>query len=392
MQEESADVDQIRAEELEAARILIVDDEEQNVQLLRRILARAGFQNLVSTTDPRRVLGLFSEEQPDLILLDLRMPHLDGFGVLDQLRPRMAPGAYLPVLVLTAEISAEAKRRVLAMGAKDFLTKPFDVVEVLLRIRNLLKTRALHVALAGQNQLLEERVRERTADLWEAVQRLTESEQAIRTATEETIHRLAAAAELRDEETGWHIERVSRYSALIAERLGMDPERCERVRMAASMHDIGKIGVPDRILRKRGKLTSAEKEEIQRHAEVGHRILADSKAEVVELAATIALTHHERFDGGGYPRGLVGERIPLEGRMVAIADVFDALASDRPYRRALPLGEAFEVLRAESGLHFDPDVLDLFLGSLDEVLAIWQAYSDVRIAPGTPGNGRRLIS
>lgn len=378
---ESSDVG---PQDLKSARILIVDDEEQNVRLLQEILARGGFGEVASTTDPRAALHLYETSKPDLILLDLHMPALDGFVILEQLQQRVLPGDYLPVLVLTAEVSSEAKRRALTMGARDFLAKPLDVTEVLLRIRNLLETRFLHTALARQNEILEEQVRERTTHLWEAVKRLTESEKETRIATEETIRHLAVAAELRDEETGRHIERMSRYSMILASRLGLEEERCELIRLAASMHDIGKIGVPDRILRKRGKLTPADMKEMRSHAEVGNSILAGSKADLVELAANISLTHHERFDGAGYPRGLAGEDIPIEGRIAAVTDVFDALTSNRVYRRALPLGQAVETMTVERAMHFDPELLDLFLGQMDDILDIWERYSDERIAGSRP--------
>ena len=368
-------------EMLGKARILIVDDEEANVDLLRKVLGQGGFNNLAATTDPREALSLFTELPPDLVLLDLRMPGLDGFAVLQELRRRAAAQTYLPVIVLTADVTPEAKRRALSMGATDFLTKPFDSFEVILRARNLLEMRKLHVALQNQNEILEERVRERTAHLWEAVQRLTESETATREAAEETISRLAIAAELRDEETGWHVERMSRYAALLAGRIGIDASRCELIRLASSMHDLGKIGVPDRVLLKRGRLTAVEEEAIREHPRIGHRVLADSKAEVLQIAAVIALTHHERYDGQGYPQGLAGNDIPIEGRIAAIADVFDALTSNRVYRKALPLVEAVEMLRSERGRHFDPALFDDFLDSFDDALQIMQLYQDVPAAP-----------
>lgn len=369
------------SEQVSKARILIVDDEDANVLLLERILQAAGFGNVESTTDPRRVLRIFETHQPDLILLDLRMPHLDGYAVLDLLKARNLPETYLPVLVLTADITPEVKRRALSMGAKDFLTKPLDQVEVVLRVRNLLETRRLHVKLQGQNEVLEEMVRERTSHLWEALQRLTESEAATREATEETIRRLALAAELRDEETGWHIERMSRYAALLAGRVGMDSSRCELIRLASSMHDVGKIGIPDRILLKKGKLTSVEFETIKEHPKIGYRILAESKAEVLQVAATIAHTHHERYHGNGYPEGLSGEGIPIEGRIATIADVFDALTSNRVYRKSFPLGQALEMMKEERGRHFDPALLDAFIGSLDDALTIMEQYHDVQRSP-----------
>lgn len=364
-------------EAIRSAGILIVDDEPDNVLLLKSVLEGAGYSNLASTTDPHQVLALVAGFDPDLILLDLRMPQLDGFAILDQIRKKMQPQAYLPILVLTADITAETKRRALAMGAKDFLTKPFDYDEVTLRVRNLVHARLLHSELQQQNEILEERVRARTTHLWEAVQRLTESEAATREATEETIRRLAAAAELRDEETGRHIERMSRYAALLAARAGMDPARSELIRLAASMHDVGKIGVPDRVLRKTGKLTASEYDVMKQHASVGHRLLADSKTEILQVAATIALTHHERFDGSGYPRGIAGDDIPLEGRIAAVADVFDALTTDRPYRKAYPLGQALEVMTEGRATHFDPELFDLFQDSLDAALAIMQQHGDL---------------
>lgn len=370
------------------ARILVVDDEEANVRLLELILAHAGFAEVNATTDPRRVLHLYTTYHPDLVLLDLHMPHLDGFAVLEQLRGKTPPTSYLPVLVLTADIAREVKHRALSAGAKDFLTKPFDATEVLLRVRNLLETRFLHLELERQNVVLEERISERTADLWQAVQHLTESEKATREAVAETIRHLALAAELRDEETGRHIERMSRYAALLAGRMGLDPDRCELIRLASSMHDVGKIGVPDRILRKRGKFTTAEFEQMKRHPVIGRQVLGDSKAEVLQLAARIALTHHERFDGTGYPEGLAAIDIPLEGRIAAVADVFDALTSDRPYRKALPLGQALEIMKEGRARHFDPELVGPFLASMDDVLAIWHAYSDERITGSGAGRGR----
>jgi putative two-component system response regulator len=369
-------VAEVEDQEIHAARILIVDDEQANVRLLETVLARAAFSNTISTTDSRKVLGLFRSERPDLVLLDLRMPGFDGFAVLQQLQKEIPPDEYLPILVLTADVGDETKRRALSVGAKDFLLKPFDQVEVVLRVKNLLEARILHVALQNQNEILEERVRERTAGLWEAVQRLGESEAATRAATDETIQRLAMAAELRDEETGWHIARMSRYAAILGGRTGMDEEACEVLRLASSMHDVGKIGVADRILLKRGRLTPKEFEGIKEHPNIGYRILADSKADVLQLAAAIALTHHERFDGSGYPHGLAGNEIPIVGRIAAIADVFDALTSDRVYRKAFPLGQALDMLKEERGRHFDPELLNLFLDSLDGPLEIMHRFRD----------------
>jgi len=329
----------MRDEHLKDALILVVDDEESNVLLLRRLLAQAGYMNVRATTDPREVHALYTAASPDLILLDLHMPHLDGFGVLELLVPRVPAGTYLPVLVLTADITPEAKRRALGMGAKDFLTKPFDSTEVLLRIRNLLETRYLHRQLQDHNRLLEDRVRERTRELEEA--RI------------EILERLAIAAEFRDDATGEHTRRVGRTAAVLAEAIGLPAAEVELIRRAAPLHDIGKIGVPDGILLKPGPLSAVEFETMKSHTVIGARILSGSRVPLLQLAEQIALTHHERWDGTGYPRSLAGEEIPLGGRIVAVADAFDAMTSDRPYRKALAWEEVWNLLWAGAGTQWD---------------------------------------
>ncbi len=326
------------------ARILIVDDQEANVRLLERILQQAGYANLKGITDPRLVLPLFAGFRPDLILLDLHMPHADGFAVMEELRPRIPEDAYLPILVLTADITPEAKQRALSGGARDFLTKPFDATEVILRIRNLLQTRFLHLQLQNQNQILEEKVRERTQELEEA--RL------------EILERLALAAEFRDDDTGQHTHRVGETSALLARALRFPDARVELVRRAAPLHDVGKIGIPDLILLKPGKLTSQEYEVMKTHTTIGARMLSGSRFPLLQLAAEIALSHHERRDGAGFPRGLKGEAIPIEARIVAVADAFDAMTYDRPYRKALPASEAWEILSDGAGTQWDARVVE----------------------------------
>ena len=249
------------------ARILVVDDEETNVHALTRILRAAGYVNVLWTTDPRTVASLYQKHDPDVILLDLHMPHLDGIGVLRQLRVIMRPQAYVPVLVLTGDYTPEARRRALSEGAKDFLTKPFEVDEVLLRIRNLLETRYLHREITTQNQLLEKRVRERTVELEGAYL--------------DTLERLASAAEFRDDETGRHTERVGEVAALLGGALDMPEEDLFLIRRAAPLHDVGKIGIPDAILRKPGPLTGEEWEVMKTHADIGARILSGGRSRVV---------------------------------------------------------------------------------------------------------------
>jgi putative two-component system response regulator len=353
--------------ELSACRILIVDDEECNVVLLERMLEREGFTEITGLGDSARALAMCREGAYDLVLLDLHMPTPNGFEILAELED--ADRTQSPaVLVLTADTTEQAKQRALSMGANDFVTKPFDAIEVLLRVRNLLHSRSLQLRLEEQNHDLERRVAVRTEQLGRS--------------RAETIRRLSRAVEYRDPETGDHIERMSGYCALLARRIGLD---AEAILIASPMHDVGKIAVPDRVLLKPGPLTPDERRVMERHAEVGYELLAGSDSELLELAATIAWTHHERFDGSGYPRCLERESIPLEGRIAGVADVFDALTSDRVYRAAIPVEQAVATMRGARGTQFDPEVLDLFLDSFDEVLAIRAHASSARDEPPAPG-------
>jgi putative two-component system response regulator len=371
------------------AKVLIVDDQGANVRVLEKVLRRAGYTNLVSITDSRQVLPMFKTDPPDIVLLDLAMPHIDGFGVMHQLQDWILSSRrnYLPVLVLTSDVTADAKQRSLSMGAKDFLTKPFDFTEVQLRVTNLLEARALHLELMDQNHLLEERVESRTAELWEAVVKVEEAYEKLRSSQEETIHRLSIAAEFRDDETAQHIHRMSHYCALLASRSGESEERSKVFRLASKMHDVGKIGTPDSILLKPGRLTPDERAIMEQHAEMGYYILEHPTSELLQLAATIALTHHEKVDGTGYPRGLRDEVIPVEGRISAIADVFDALTTNRVYRKAFPMERALEILRDGRGTHFDAGLLDLFFEAMPAVLVIKKRLED---SPLQPELSRRL--
>ena len=334
-------------ERLTPAHILIVDDQPANVRLLEGILGRAGYHNIRSTTDPRETLPIFEAFRPDLILLDLLMPHLDGVEVMEMLRPRVPERTFLPILVLTADSTPEAKLRALAAGAKDFLTKPFDRTEVLLRIQNLLETRLIHRQLEGLNDRLEGAVRDRTRELEDA--------------RNEALERLALAAERRDDDTGNHIHRVGMGSGLVATALGLPPDHVELIGRAAALHDVGKIGIPDEILLKPGRFTPDEFDQMKEHSLIGATMLAGSGIPVLQMAEEIALNHHERWDGSGYPNGLEGAKIPLTARITTIVDVFDALTHERPYKHAWPLDEAIAELRTQRGLQFDPDVVDAFL-------------------------------
>ena len=335
-------------------RILVVDDEPANVRVLERLLARGECGVATCLTDPRQVLDVFQEIQPDLVLLDLHMPHMDGFAVLEALRAATPADEYLPVLMLTGDGDRSVRERALELGANDFVVKPFEFSETLLRIRNLLETRRLHRALGRENRTLEEHVAQRTRQLQES--------------QFETLRRLAHAAEFRDDDTGQHTQRVGELSARLAKAAGLDEETVERIRRAAPLHDIGKIGIPDALLLKPGKLTPEEYTAMQRHTVIGAEILADGQSMFVRVAETIALSHHERWDGNGYPSGLAGTDIPKAARIVAIADFFDALTHDRPYRQAFPVARVREMMVAESGRHFDPELLAVFLRILDTEL------------------------
>ena len=328
------------------SRIVICDDQEANVTLLERMLAGAGYLNVVGTTEPDRLVEICAQSPPDLILLDLHMPDADGFEVMRQLEPWLQ-GTWLPILMLTADTTLEARQRALSAGARDFLTKPLDRAEVLLRIENLLEARLLHLELRDRNVRLEQIVEERTRDLNQA--RL------------EILARLALAAEYRDDATGEHVQRVGRAAASICRVLGHPEEEVTLIRQAATLHDVGKIGIPDSILRKPGRLTPTEYEVVKTHVELGRRILAGSRSPVLRLGEEIAVSHHEKWNGSGYPAGLQAEQIPLSGRIVAIADAFDAMTHERLYKPQFPIDQATAEVRAESGRQFDPQVVEAFM-------------------------------
>ena len=331
---------------LQDMRILVVDDYEPNATLLRLLLTKWGFHRVTCLTDSARVAGHCEADPPDLVLLDLNMPHPDGFAILRSLRHLIQGKVPMPVLVLTAETSSALKRQALAGGARDFLSKPFDADEVRLRVGNLLQLRSLQLAQHRTALDLEERVRDRTKELEEA--RL------------DVLSRLARAGEFRDDETGEHTRRVARTARLLSLHAGFDDGLASGLEIAAPLHDIGKIGVPDAILLKPGRLTDAERETMQRHAEIGAEMLDGGASELLCLARDIALSHHERWDGTGYPAGAAGEEIPLGGRIVALADVFDALTHERPYKRAWSTVEAVAEISSQAGRQFDPRLVRVF--------------------------------
>jgi putative two-component system response regulator len=345
--------------ERDEARILIVDDEPANLKLLDKMLRTQGYLNLDLVQDPRKVIEQYQLKRPDLVLLDINMPHIDGFGILARLRELNDP-LLPPVVVLTAQHGRDYLLRALNEGARDFITKPFDRPELLARVRNLLDAHMAHRMVHDQKRVLDELVHQRTEELRET--RL------------QVVQRLGRAAEYRDNETGFHILRMSQMSALLARQLGWDEAQCELMLHASPMHDIGKIGIPDHILLKPGKFDPDEWEIMKTHTTIGAELLDGDNSDLLTLARSIALTHHERWDGSGYPNGLAGEDIPLEGRIVAVTDVFDALTSERPYKKAWSVEEAISFIRENAGSHFDPQVVEKLEQVLPEVLAIRERY------------------
>ncbi len=334
-------------------RILVIDDDDAVVATLQRLFTRAGYERPVGLTDPTRAVEVLRTQPFDLMVLDLHMPGMDGFEVLSAVSDLLDPEEYFPILVLTGEDDPLIRRRALAAGAMDFLNKPFDPAEAEARVGNLLATRFLNQRVALQRDTLEERVQERTAELADT--------------RSEILHRLARAAEYRDDVTGRHAERVGLLSSRLAAQLGLPPREVDIIRRTAPLHDVGKIGVPDAILRKVGRLTSTEFEIMKTHTTIGAQILGGSAHRLLEVARGIALCHHERWDGLGYPHGRKGTDTPLEARIVAVADTFDTIAHHRPYKHALPPDEAVaEIVRCR-GRHYDPDVVDAFVSIADRV-------------------------
>ncbi|MHB8635115.1 MAG: HD domain-containing phosphohydrolase [Fimbriimonadaceae bacterium] len=339
--------------------VFVLDDNPINLLLMTKLLSKAGYTNVITSSAPERAEQDVLAIVPDLVILDLNMPVVDGYEVLGRLRKNKGILGFLPVLVFTADASGAARSRALELGASDFLTKPGDPDEIRLRVRNFLTMRYYYRRLENQNAALEDRVQERTKSLYEAQL--------------EVVYRLALAGDYRDDDTGEHCRRVGDVSGQIALAYGCEPKLAELIRLAAPLHDIGKVGVSDLILNKPGRLSDEEMAVMRRHTELGAAILRNSKSEILQMAHTIALTHHERWDGTGYCANLSGADIPLEGRIVAVADVFDALTHDRPYKTAWSVEEACaEIVRA-GGTQFDPKVVDAFLTVMNEKPDVSQA-------------------
>jgi putative two-component system response regulator len=363
--------------------IMILDDEPYNVMVVRKYLRDVGYTNLLESTDSTEALKIITQKKPSLLLLDIMMPKVSGLDILRALRLD-GQGRRFPVLILTASTDSATKREALDLGAADFLPKPVDPNDLIPRVRNALTAKKYEERLANYAEQLEEKVRTRTAEL--AASR------------EEVIHCLARAAEYRDDVTGNHVLRVGRYAGIIARALGYSVAEAETLELAAQLHDVGKIGIPDAILNSPGKLDPEQFAVIQRHCSFAKNILAPlgetewrtlqshsqlgaslleiSSSPLLMLAARIAQTHHEWWDGRGYPLGLAGEDIPLEGRITAVADVYDALSSPRPYKAAIPREKCFAIISEERGTHFDPRVLDAFFARSKELVRVQMEFMD----------------
>ncbi len=348
--------------------VMIVDDAETNLLVIKSLVDACGASGATTFRSPTEAIARLDDLAPSLILVDYMMPELDGIAFIRSVRARQH-FADTPIVMVTTTDQRAVRLEALQAGATDFILKPIDPAEFKARFRNLMQ-------LADAQAKLKDQAAWLSAEVQKALE-------AARGREAEIVTRLARAAELRDPETGQHLDRMSRYSERIARAMGLDDEFCERLRIAAPMHDIGKIGIPDAILLKPGPLTPSERVEMQKHAQQGGEILERSTSELIRLAGEIAISHHERYDGTGYPFGLSGAAIPLAGRITSLADVFDALTSARPYKKAWHPDEARSYILAERGRHFDPVCVDAMMSAWPEIMAIHQECADAAAAEGT---------
>ncbi|WP_028582039.1 HD-GYP domain-containing protein [Desulfogranum japonicum] len=334
--------------------VLVVDDTPENIDVLVGTLKDA--YNVKAAINGLMGLKIARESLPDIILLDIMMPQMDGYEVCRRLKADMVT-KNIPVIFITAKIGLDDELHGLMLGAVDYITKPISPPVVMARVKT-------HLALYDQNRELDRKVRLQTRQLHET--RL------------QVIQRLGKAAEFKDNETGLHVIRVSKYAYILAKAMGLNETDSDLLMNAAPMHDIGKIGIPDIILKKPGKLTDDEFDTMKSHCAIGADVIGFDDSDLLRLAREIALTHHEKWNGRGYPHGLIGDNIPLPGRIVAITDVFDALTSDRPYKKAWPTDSAVELLHKEAGEHFDPQLIPLFIQSLPEIIKVKERYAETK--------------
>ncbi len=336
--------------DLSSIKILLVDDEAHCTKLMEALLKQAGYSRITATNDARQAAQLFQEVKPDLVALDMRMPHMDGFEVMRQLKPMIPEGDYVPMLIITGELDAPTKHKALAEGANDFINKPVDGTEVVLRMKNQLETRRLHQQVRMHNQHLEAQVRLRT--------KVVEQTQL------DLLNRLVLASEYRHDVTGAHAWRVGRVSMLLGEMKGLPPDQVDMMKKTAPLHDVGKIGLLDSVIMKAGAYDESDWEAMKLHTKIGSKLLSDSRAPLLIMAREIALTHHERWDGTGYHH-LKELQTPLSGRIVALADAFDVMTHACSYKAPLTLSEARAEIERQAGKQFDPELSQLFLKLID---------------------------
>ena len=343
-------------------KVLVCDDSITNAYILSTLIESETVRGVTALTDPRQVMANLEREEYDLLLLDYEMPYLNGIEVMALVREKYSQHE-LPILFITGNQDIETRNLALTKGANDFVYKPIDQIEVILRINNLLATSESFKLQKNINGELARRVEKRTNELTVFSNSL--------------VDRLAEAGEMKDNETGKHTLRVGKYSRILADGLGLPNELVNMIEKAAPLHDIGKISIPDNILLKPGKLTTKEFEIMKSHALCGEKLLAGDPSFLLKIASTIAGAHHEKWDGSGYPRGLSGESIPIEGRIVAIADVFDALVSERPYKAAWTVEDAIEYIVNQSGKCFDPELVSVLISKTDNFIDVISAYADI---------------
>ncbi|PKM95202.1 MAG: two-component system response regulator [Firmicutes bacterium HGW-Firmicutes-1] len=340
--------------------IIICEDTQENVDIL--VEALNDQYDIMIANNGRAAIDIIEKHMPDLVLLDIIMPEMDGYKVCSYLKENEKLKD-IPIIFISGMTSKYDKKKGFSLGAVDYITKPFDVEEVQARVHTQISIVKKRNIVKYENKFLQLEVYERDAQLEEAYQKLE-------FAYLETMDRLSRAAEYKDDNTGLHVKRVGKISSSIARYLDMDPQVVYAIEHAAPLHDIGKIGVPESILLKKGKLDDEEWEIMKTHTTIGRNILKNSSSSIVNMAELIAYTHHEKWNGRGYPLGLVGEQIPKVSRIVAVSDVFDALTSERPYKKAFSCDTAIDIILEESGEHFDPSVVDAFMKALDEIKAL----------------------
>jgi putative two-component system response regulator len=362
------------AEEPKNVKILVVDDDASTRENLKEILSLEGYQ-VYTAENGKEALEMLSHLNPDIMVVDLFMPELDGIS-LCKIVKNNTETVDIGIILITAANDIDSRIKGLAGGADDFLNKPFLIPELKARIASLSKIKKYRDFLKNYQNLLEREVEKKTSELQKLYLQLQIAYNEIKDLSLEIIYRLAKAAEFKDEYTGFHIQRIGFYSTKIAEHLGLSKEQVELIKYSSPLHDIGKLRIPDHILLKPGPLTKDEWEIMKTHTIMGAKILEGSKIKYLKAAEKIALLHHEKWDGTGYPYGLKGKKIPLFARIVSIADVFDALTSDRPYRKAFSVEEAFEIIKNESDKHFDPELVEIFLKIKDEIIEIRTLFKD----------------